>query len=156
MLRSNIRQISLIIILSLIQVLVNNSTTFYFDCLSVILVILLFSKQFSLRSIILLSLFADLMGHWYLGSHIFAAILLSFVTQKLVKLYDLSGKVQKCFLISIFYTLLSSIIILIGMLTHNTFINWLNLAIEVFILCPIILWLYNLTRFRSPSSDIIF
>ncbi len=154
--RSNLKFITLIILLSIFQLIINNSTTLYIDCLSVILVALLFRKHLPLQVIIFLSLFADLMGHWYLGSHLFAAILLSFITQKMVIFYSLSGKVQRCVIVSLFYALMSLILSGIGLLTHNSFIKWLDLSLEIFILCPVILSLYSLTQVRGSSSNIIF
>ena len=154
--QSNLKLAILIISLSIFQVIINNSTILYVDCLSVVLVALLFNKGLPLRVIIGISVLADLMGHCYLGSHLFGAILLSFLSQRMVIFFSLSGRFQQCFIISIFYAMLSGILALIGLLTHNSFINWLNFAIEIFVLCPIIFGLLQLTNVKGYSSDIIF
>lgn len=154
--QSNLKLAILIIALSIFQVIINNSTILYIDCLSVILVALLFNKNLPLRLIIGISLFADLMGHWYLGSHLFGAILLSFLSQRMVIFFSLSSKFQQCFIISIFYAMLTGVLTTIGLLTHNTFINWLNFSIEIFVLCPVIFGLLHLTYVRWYSSDIIY
>ena len=142
--------------LMLFQLIINNLTVLYLDCLSVILVILLFRKNSYLKLIIFIAFFTDLMGHWYLGSHLFAAILLSFLSQRLVITYSLGSSLQKVAMISIFYAMLSGILILIGLLTHNSFINWIDFSVEVFVLCPVILWLFSLTNIRYTRSNLIF
>lgn len=154
--RSNLRFVFLILLLSIFQVVINNSTKVYLDCLSVVLVIILFANVFSFRSVIILALFADLIGHWYLGSHLFAAMIVSFMARPLVNFYKMSGGVQRSITIAIFYTILTCIITLIGMITHNLSISWLDFAIEIFILCPAILFLYNFTKIKTYSPDIIY
>lgn len=150
------RFILLILGLSIFQLGINNSTTLYLDCLSVILVLLLFTKTFSFRLIITLSLFADLIGHWHLGCHLFAILLVSFLTQPILSFYRMSGLAQRCFMLCIFYSILTAIITLIGFITHNLFLNWLDFAIEVFILCPIIFVLYTNIGIRKTSTDIMY
>ncbi len=153
---NNIKLFILIFGLMLFQLIINNLTVLYLDCLSVILVILLFRKNSYLKLIIFIAFFTDLMGHWYLGSHLFATILLSFLSQRLVITYSLGGSLQKMVMISVFYVMLSGIMMLIGLLTHNSFINWVDLSIEVLILCPIILWLFSFTSIHDIRSNLIF
>ncbi len=153
---NNIKLLILIFGLMLFQLIINNLTVLYLDCLSVILIILLFRKNSYLKLIIFIAFFTDLIGHWYLGSHLFAVILLSFLSQKLVITYSLSGSLQKMAMISIFYAMLSGIMMLIGLLTGNSFINWIDFSIEVLVLCPIILWLFNLISTRDIKSNLIF
>ncbi len=156
MFRNNIRFLLLILSLSIFQLIINSSTIFYIDCLGVILIILLFKKNISLRIIILLSFFTDLMGHWYIGSHLFAVIIISFFTQNLFTMYAMGSSIQRTFMISIFYALLSGIISLIGILTHSGFINWLDFGLEVILLCPLIQWLFSFATKRRPKADLIF
>ncbi|MBP9743381.1 MAG: hypothetical protein KBD37_08485 [Burkholderiales bacterium] len=154
--RNNIRFILLILCLSTLQIIINNSTKLYIDCLSVVLVIMLFSSAFSLGIVVLLALLADLIGHWYLGSHLFAVLILSFLTTPLVNFYRISSYLQMNVTICIFYAILTGIIALIGLSTHNLFISWYDFTIDTFILCPLVLALFNLLGIKSSSSDIIY
>jgi cell shape-determining protein MreD len=96
------------------------------------------------------------MGHWYIGSHLFAVIIISFFTQNLFTMYAMGSSIQRTFMISIFYALLSGIISLIGILTHSGFINWLDFGLEVILLCPLIQWLFSFATKRRPKADLIF
>lgn len=154
--RNSIRFGLLILCLIIFQIIINNSTPLYIDCLSVVLVIMLFSSAFSFGTVVLLALLADLIGHWYLGSHLFAIIVLSFLTRPLVNFYRISSYLQMNVTICIFYALVTGIITLIGLGTHNLFISWYDFTIDTFILCPLILALFNLLGIKSSSSDIIY
>ena len=56
--------------LSLCAILINNLTIFYVDILAIVLVCLLLGGNYNWTQLIILSLLADLFGHWYLGSHL--------------------------------------------------------------------------------------
>lgn len=154
--RNNIKFIFLVILLSVFQVTINNSTGLYIDCLSVAIIILLFSNVFSFIVVVLLSLLADLLGHWYLGSHLFVAVALSFLSVPLINYYRLSGYVQMSVIVCIFYALLTAVITLIGFVTHNLFINWLGFVVEIFILCPVIQGLFIMFGIKAVTQDIIY
>ena len=156
MYKSNFKLFSLIFVLFVFQLIFNSLTLFYTDSLGIILVILLFRKYVHLRLIIFLALFADLMGHWYLGSHLFAVILLSFLSQRLIVMYYLAGPLQKVAMVSVFYSMLALILMLIGSLMHNISINWANFGIDVLIFCPVILWLFSFIHIPEHRTDLIF
>ena len=77
MILKNLRLIIFVLILLVIQFLINNLSIFYVDLLGIILITLLIEGKSSWLALVLLSLIADLFGHWYLGSHLFAIVILS-------------------------------------------------------------------------------
>jgi hypothetical protein len=146
----------LIIFFALIQILINNISTIYIDWLGVVLVFLLFINVFSFSLIILIALIADLIGHWYLGTHLLAIILLSFIISPLLNFYKMSNEFQKYFILCVFYALLSLIIFIIGLITKNSFIGLNSFLIEESILVPLTLILFNLVGVRTIATDIIY
>lgn len=154
--RSNFKLFTLILSLIIFQLIINNLTIYYTDALGVVLVVLLFRENVHLRLIVILALFADLMGHWYLGSHLFVVIFLSFLSQRLIVMYYLAGALQKVAMVSVFYSMLGLILMLIGSLTHNSPINWADFSLDVFIICPVILWLFSFTLMHETRADQIY
>lgn len=68
----------LIIIILFLQLIINNTTILYIDCLTLLLVAFLLDGLFPVRLILIVSLLADLFGHWYLGTHLLAITLISY------------------------------------------------------------------------------
>ncbi|HLX53308.1 MAG TPA: hypothetical protein VKR58_05180, partial [Aquella sp.] len=79
--------IILIVIILAFQLIINNTTILYIDCLTLVLVTLLLDGFFSVRFIFIVCLLADLFGHWYLGTHLLAITIISFPTKGLVNFY---------------------------------------------------------------------
>jgi cell shape-determining protein MreD len=138
-----------------VQLIVNNTTILYIDCLTILLVIFLLEGLFSIKIILVISLLADLFGHWYLGTHLLAIILISFPIKNLVNFYKLSNTLQKIVLNGIFTFITYIIIELIDILLHNSSINWVNLLIEVIVLNPILLLISNILINKLPFDFIL-
>ena len=136
------------------QLLINIFTQISFDGLGVVLVILLAYGVYSLRFVVFISLVADLIGHWYLGSHLFAIIIISFIISRLVNYFRMSYFIQKTLIIIIFYSLLVGIMAVINSLLHNYTFSWSEYIAEV-ISCPMILLLFNVYIIK-PSINVIF
>ena len=155
--KSNHLKISvLIIFFMLIQILINNLSTIYIDWLGIILVFLLFINVFPFSLIISIALVADLIGHWYLGTHLLAIILLSLIISPLLNFYKMSNEFQKYFILCVFYALLRLIIFIIGFITKNSFSGLNSFLIEELILAPVTLILFNLVGVRTITTDIIY
>ena len=93
---NSIRFILFIIGIAIIQQIVNNSTTIYIDCVGLVLVALLITNtECYFRFLIILSIFADLIGHWYFGTHLLAVILISFISNYIVDFYKICNNLQK-------------------------------------------------------------
>ena len=130
--------IGLTCVFMIMQLIINTSSTVYVDILGVLLMILLVNQLYSLQQLIIIAYVADLIGHWYLGSHLFSLILLSFLTDKNFNFYKMSNYWQKNLFIIIFYALFNLVMAIIGVLTHSLKIDLLDFACEAFILCPVI------------------
>lgn len=144
----------LTIVILILQLIINNITILYIDCLTLLLVGFLLEGLFLVRLIFIIGLSADLFGHWYLGTHLLAITLISFLVKGLVNFYRVSNILQKVVLNGLFSLLVYIIIGLIDMLFHKSSINWLDILIEIVILNPIILFLSNIFIIKLPS-DII-
>lgn len=152
---NNFWLVILTIILALIQSLINNSGIVYIDCVGVVLIALLINGNYPLRIIVANAIFADLIGHWYLGTHLLAIILVSFLTVPLINFYRMSNLIQKNILACLLYTCSLIIIIIVGILTHNIIFNWTNYLLNIFVVCPLILWVLNKLAFKA-RSDLIY
>lgn len=138
----------------ILQLLINIFTQVSVDGLGVMMVILLAYGVYSLRFVVVISLLADLIGHWYLGSHLLAIILIGFVMARLVNYFRMSYFMQKTLIIISFYSFLMAIIALVNGMLHNYTFSWLEYVIEI-ILCPISLMLFN-KYIIKPSASVIF
>ncbi len=142
----------LIVIILAFQLIINNTTILYIDCLTLVLVTLLLDGFFPVRFIFVVCLFADLFGHWYLGTHLLAITLVSFPTKGLVNFYRVSNVLQKIVLNGIFALIAYGIIGLVDILLHKSGISGINLLIEIFILNPIILLMLSAFVIKLPSD----
>ncbi len=136
---NNFKFIIFIVITIIIQVVISIFSNIAIDLLGIILVILFLYGVNSLRASLILTIISDLFSHWYLGSHLFAIILLSFMTEKLINHFRISYHVQKLLLLIIFYSIFTAFIILINSIFHNYTFNLLEYSINVIIMCPIML-----------------
>ena len=149
---NNLRLVILVLILAFIQIVINAGGIIYIDCVGAVLIAILVNGNYPLKTLMLCALFADLIGHWYLGTHLLAAILIGFLIAPLINFYRMSNLIQRNILNCIFYAILLGIVTLVGVLTHNVIFKWSNFFINVFIVCPIVLSLFNLVAFKSRSN----
>ena len=152
---NRIRLIIVILLLTLIQLMINNGGIIYLDCVGVVLIALLINGQYTLQMLIFTALFADLIGHWYLGTHLLAAILSSFITSPLVNFYRICNPIQKATLTSMLYAFALGIVAIVGLLTHNVILSWGGFFLNILVICPLILSLLSYFVFK-PCSDIIY
>lgn len=145
----------LTILLILAQLFINSTSVIYVDILGVFLIVLLINKFCLFRQLIILAMVADLIGRWYLGTHLFAIILISFFSDRYYNFYKLSGSAQKIISIMIFTIIEFMLNTLIGLLTNSVKIDFFSIATEIIILCPLI-FLITAKLLKTPSSDIIF
>ena len=149
------RFILFILIITTIQQIVNSSTPLYIDCIGLVLVILLITNtEYHIRFLIILSIFADLVGHWYFGTHLLAITILSFISKYVVDFYKICNNLQKTIICGVFYAILLLIIGASGVITHNSYFSWISFTFEIFIVTPIILWLFHSFIIRIPPNII--
>jgi cell shape-determining protein MreD len=152
---NSFRFIIFILCIAIIQQIVNTSTPIYVDCLGAVLVALLITDMgYRIKSLVILATFADLIGHWYFGTHLLAIILLSFISKFITNYYRICNSLQKTIICGLFYAILLLTIGLIGIITHNNNFSWISFIVEISIINPIILWLLHLFIIKTPL-DII-
>lgn len=132
-----------IILFALFQIIINVSTTFYIDCIGIILTILLFIDDVSIFSIVIISLIADLIGQWYIGSHLFAIIFCSFFTKSFINFYKMTNPGNKYFIIILFYSFLSGILTIISYVSHNFGFSIYNYLLDIIAIIPLILFIFH-------------
>ena len=151
---NNVKLTILMFLLIVCQLAINNLTIIYVDCLGVLLAILLAYNSFSIRAIILLSIISDLIGHWYIGSHLFASVLVSVVTGYCTNFYKMSNFLQRYILVAIFYVIFKGILILLDKLLGNSVSIAYSYPVEIGIILPVTFIIFSRYIIR-PSSDII-
>jgi hypothetical protein len=142
----------LIIVLSITQILINSSSKIYLDIMGILLIILLTNRAILFYQLILFSIIADLIGKWYLGTHLFSIILLSLISNKYFNFYNMLSYTNKNILVIIYAILQCVIISLIGVATNSSSFNLLNQLIELIIVCPCVLLLVNKLFNNTPES----
>lgn len=145
----------LILVTAFVQLLINNQTALYLDCVSIILVVLLLSGNYTLGMLVSIALFADFIGHWYLGSHLFAALVLSFLAKPVIRFFHICSIYQKIFLLILFYFMFVSITTAIDLITHNVLISGLSFAIETIVFCPIVFILFKYSIIKNSENIIL-
>jgi hypothetical protein len=138
-----------------VQIVLNSCTSLYLDLMGALIIILLLTNNYNFKSLIILTFLADLIGHWYLGTHLFAAICMIFLTGYVTNFFNISTFLKKSIILAVFYTLFLLIIALIDLGLHNIGMHWFNFVIEVGIFSPLILKSLN-TLLINHNDDIIF
>lgn len=141
---NNLRLGLLIFFLFVVQTITNNFTIFYIDCLEVALIILLLTGSYSLLTLVIISLFADLSSHWYLGAHLLGVVLISFFTNKLVSFFNLSSAATQFILIVFFYSVALGINTLIELSIASIRFNLIDYIFQIVVVIPIIMSLFRL------------
>ena len=148
-------QIILFLLLILSEIYINNASKVYIDLIGVFLLIYVINFSLSIQNMILISLIADLIGFWYLGTHLLAIIIVSMVTDRLTNYFSLLNLLQKFLYMFFFYALMVSLILLIGKISHNYFINLAGFLFEI-LLCPILFLIIKTIREQNKNNDFIY
>ncbi len=151
----SLRLTTFIFICAILEIIINNATILYVDLLGIVLIILLVNEVYTISSLIVLSIFADLIGHWYLGSHLLSVTLVSFATSSFINFYRMCNTMQKIFIIILFYSLFVCVIVGIEAVTRTMHFSLISYFLEVVILLPIMLWLFTKFIVKTPADIII-
>lgn len=146
MILRNLRLILLLVVLAITQFIVNDFTIFYIDVIGVVSVSLLLEGKSNWGKLMLISIFADLIGHWYLGTHLLAIVILSFFSGNFNRYYQLCGWLNRSFIVVIYFLVMNLIVYGIDLAIGKTFFTIPNLLLEVFVVVPIVqIWLKLIT-----------
>ena len=148
-------QLILFIILILLEVYINNISKVYIDIMGVVLLIYVINFNLSIKNIVIISLIADLIGFWYLGTHLIAIITVSILSDKLANYFNLLNTFQKIIFMYIIYALMALIILIIGKVIHNYFINMPGFFIEL-ILIPFLYFLIDTLRKYNIRNEVMY
>lgn len=152
---STYRLILLLIGLTVLQLTINSSTVWYVDAIGVAAIVLLMRRNCNWLVLIMVALYADLIGHWYLGSHLLSIMLISFLTVRVGNFYQMCGSFQKGILVMLFYILLLFLLAIISLSTHGSMVSWSNYLLDIFVICPLVVTLFSLISIRT-ATDIIY
>lgn len=136
------------------QFAINNLTIFYVDLFAIVLVSMLMRGNISWPQLILLSLFADLVGHWYLGSHLLATVILSLFSSKFVNFYRMCSWFQRNIISSMFFIAMAFIIYIVELVTGKVFTSKIGFVLELLVLLPLVQALLNKVVFKRPEEYI--
>ncbi len=128
-----------IIFLAVIQIIINNTFPLYVDLLGVTVVILILCGNYTLITLFFISILADLIGHWYLGTHLIAAICLSFMPKSTTNYFNISTFFHKSVTLMFMSSAFLLLIFCIDLILHNAVINITSLFLEVIIIAPLLL-----------------
>lgn len=155
MILRNLRLILFVLSLLITQFLINNLSIFYVDLLGIVLIITLIENKSSWLVLVILSIVADLFGHWYLGSHLFAILLLSWLSTRTSRFYLLCGWVNRTVIANFFFLLMGLVIYLLDLVLGKTFTSLSSIALELFFLMPLVQFIFN-TFVHAKSSEFIW
>lgn len=138
------------------QFMINNFTIFYVDIFGAIIVVAIMIGSYSWLSLICLSLLADLLSHWYLGTHLIALVLISIVSSKIVNFYKISNAINKFVIVAFYYSLLSLIIVIIEFATGRVFFSASNLLFQIFVVIPVVQLMVHLISKKNKSNSLFY
>ncbi len=150
----NLRLAIFIFIGPILEIIINNTTILYIDIFGIILVIILVNEIYTMGSLIFISLLADLIGHWYLGSHLLSLVLISFTTSRFINFYKMCTFMQKNFITILYYSVSVCFLVAIGAITRTLHFSLLSYLLEIIFLLPIIFWLFNKIIIKT-TTDIL-
>lgn len=154
MIANNLRLAIFLIVLLVSQFLINNLTIFYVDLFGALLVISLMNNNSSWVKMVGFSLLADLFGHWYLGTHLIAIVLVSLMVRNLVRYYSLCGLLQRTLVVNLFFIIMNLIIYVIDLLLGRTLFTFRSLFLEIGLLIPLIQIILDKLVIKKPDEFI--
>ena len=156
MITNSFRLILFCVLLTFVQFLFNNLTIFYVDLFAIVLISLLLNGGYSWGQLVALSLFADLVGHWFLGTHLLAITILSLFSNRFINFYRLCNWFQRSLFSSIFYLMMSCIIFLVELATGKIYNTPASLIFEIMVLLPLIQAVLYAVIIKKPPEFILY
>ncbi|AUR51529.1 hypothetical protein CUN60_04235 [Aquella oligotrophica] len=152
MIVNNLRFIILCTVLVFLQFTINNFTIFYVDVIAILLVSLLLRGNLIWLQLIILSFIGDLIGHWYLGSHLLAVVIISFFTGKVANFYRMCGWFPRMIISMFYFALFFFVIYLIELSTHRVFTSVDSLIFQLLVILPLVQFVLEKLTVRKPSE----
>ena len=155
MIVNNIKLSLVLFVLLIIQFITNNVSSYYVDLIGMLLIFLTLYGSYNFLYIIGISLVAELFGYWYIGEHLIAIVILSFIATKISRLFSICNWIQKLIVIESFFCVMSLIIFAINKIfnAHSDYL--LSFLIQIFIFIPILQIIYE-KFILTKRSDILW
>lgn len=154
--KNNLKYSILLLIMVFIQFMVNNFTIFYVDIFGAILVVAILLGSFSWIFLICLSLLADFLSHWYLGTHLIGLVLVSMMSNKIINFYRISNPLNKFMIAMFYYLVLCFIILIIDFVTRRMFFSASSLLFQIFIVLPIVQLIVHVLAKKNRSDSLFY
>lgn len=122
----------------IVQFIINNFTIVYIDIFGAILVLMLLIGTYSWLSLIIISILADLFGHWYLGTHLIGLVIISMLSGNITNFYKMCNPLHKSVIAALYYSVLSIVIILIELVSNKIFFSPISIVIQLFVVIPFV------------------
>jgi cell shape-determining protein MreD len=144
-----------IILLILLQLLINVLMPDKIDLLGVFLLIILVNKYSNYTKIIILSIIADLIGPYHIGTHLISLLIISFISDRYYNFYKILTHLQKNIILITFILLFQLIINIVRFITNNTS-NYIYSTIFSLIILPFIYIITNSIYKKSSYKDNLY
>lgn len=129
----------LLCFLAVIQVLLNNiQSEVYFNLLAAIIIISYLNKIHNVMYYAVLFLLADILSMYPLGSHLLVAIVLSFVVDKLLEIFEAKLLLQRIALTMLLFSCSFILLCFIDSWSKSTSIHWLSLLVSDLVVIPLL------------------
>lgn len=152
MIVNNLRFVLLCTVLIFFQFIINNFTIFYIDIIAILLISLLLRGNLIWVQLITISFIGDLIGHWYLGSHLLTVVLLSYFTNKVANFYRMCGWFPRMLISMFYFALFFLVIYLIELLTRRVFTSVDSLIFQLLVILPVVQLILDKLTVRKPSE----
>jgi hypothetical protein len=152
---NNVRLIVLCFIVVFAQTLINNLTIFYVDIVGLVLISLLILGNYTWLQLIILSMIADLFGHWLLGTHLLTVVILSNFSIKFSRFYRMCNWLSRTIIANGFFIFFNLIIYMIDFTVGRILISWYSLIVELLILMPLVQLLLQKIIISNASSIVM-
>lgn len=141
-----------IIILIILQLILSIFIPDKIDLLGIFLLIILVNKYNNYTKIFILSIIADIIGPYYIGTHFLSLLIISFISDRYYNFYKILTHLQKNIILITFILLFELIINIVRLITNNTS-NYIYSTIFNLIILPFIYIITNIIYKKNYNKD---
>lgn len=144
-----------IISLIILQLFINIFIPDKIDLLGILSLIILINRYTSYPKLFILSIIADLIGPYYIGTHFLSLLIISFISDRYYNFYKILTHFQKNIVIITFILLFELIINIVRIITNNTS-NYINSIIFSIIVLPFIYIIIHSIYNKNYNKDNLY
>ena len=143
--------ISLIILQLCINIFIPNKI----DLLGIFLLIILINSYTNYPKLFILSIIADSIGPYYIGTHFLSLLIISFISDRYYNFYKILTHFQKNIILIIFILIFELIINIVRIITNNNS-NYISSSIFSIIVLPFIYIIINFIYNKNCNKDNLY